>query len=127
MDNPLGGIVRGWPEMRGVYERLFSGPARVRAEFFDYTLRVFETVFFAVGSERWKLQAGNATSSSSRYARAGFSALPAFGGVDCTTTVRSIGRLTRGLSGSGEKVIGTGNKGRNKERWPGCSCSPPAA
>jgi hypothetical protein len=59
MDNPLGGIMRGWPEIRGVYERLFSGPARVRVEFFDYTLHVFETMFFAVGRERGQLEAGN--------------------------------------------------------------------
>jgi hypothetical protein len=90
MNNPLGGIARGWPEIRGVYERLFSGPARVRVEFFDYTLHVFGTVFFAVGREREQLQARNATSSSSRYARVGFSALLAGGGADCTT-VRSIG------------------------------------
>lgn len=30
MDNPLGGIKRGWEEIRAVYERLFGGPARVR-------------------------------------------------------------------------------------------------
>jgi ketosteroid isomerase-like protein len=59
MDNPLGGIKRGWPEIRSVYERLFSGPARVRVEFFDYTLHVFDTVFFAVGRERGQLEAGN--------------------------------------------------------------------
>jgi hypothetical protein len=51
MDNPLGGIKRGWPEIRSVYERLFSGPARVSVEFFDYTLHVFDTVFFAVGRD----------------------------------------------------------------------------
>jgi ketosteroid isomerase-like protein len=59
MDNPLGGIMRGWPEIRGLYERIFSGPTRVRVEFFDYTLHVFETVFFAVGRERGQLEAGN--------------------------------------------------------------------
>ena len=36
MDNPLGGIKRGWHEVRSVYERLFSGPARVLVEFHDY-------------------------------------------------------------------------------------------
>ncbi len=59
MDNPLGGIMRGWPKIRGVYERLFSGPARVRVEFFDYTLHVFDKMFFAVGRERGQLEAGN--------------------------------------------------------------------
>ena len=59
MDNPLGGIMRGWPEIRGVYKRLFSGPARVRVEFLDYTLHVLDRVFFAVGRERGQLKAGN--------------------------------------------------------------------
>ena len=29
MDNPLGGIRRGWETIRPVYERLFQGPAQV--------------------------------------------------------------------------------------------------
>lgn len=29
MDNPLGGIRRGWGDIRTVYERIFQGPARV--------------------------------------------------------------------------------------------------
>lgn len=56
MDNPLGGILRGWTEIRSVYERLFCGRARVRVEFFDYTLYVFDTMFFAVGRERGRLE-----------------------------------------------------------------------
>jgi len=27
MDNPLGGIKRGWEEIQQVYERIFNGPA----------------------------------------------------------------------------------------------------
>jgi ketosteroid isomerase-like protein len=52
MDNPLGGIWRGWTEIRGVYERLFSGPARVYVEFYDYTLHETPEMFYAVGRER---------------------------------------------------------------------------
>ena len=52
MDNPLGGIKRGWPEIRAVYERIFQGPARVQVEFYDFTLHVFGEVFYAVGRER---------------------------------------------------------------------------
>ena len=52
MDNPLGGIKRGWPEIRSVYERIFAGAARVQVEFHDYTLHVIGDVFFAVGRER---------------------------------------------------------------------------
>lgn len=52
MDNPLGGIRRGWPEIHAVYERIFHGPARVQVEFHDYTLHVVGDVFYAVGRER---------------------------------------------------------------------------
>ena len=52
MNNPLGGIRRGWPEIRGLYERIFASPASVQVEFYDYTIHRFDTVFLAVGRER---------------------------------------------------------------------------
>lgn len=52
MDNPLGGIKRGWEEIRGVYERLFAGPATVYVEFYDYTIHEAGDIFYAVGRER---------------------------------------------------------------------------
>lgn len=52
MDNPLGGIKRGWNKIRGVYERLFSGPARVYVEFHDYSLHETPEMFYVVGRER---------------------------------------------------------------------------
>ncbi len=52
MDNPLGGIRRGWPAIRQVYERLFTGPAKVYVEFYDYTLHEADGMFYAVGRER---------------------------------------------------------------------------
>lgn len=52
MDNPVGGITRGWADIRSVYERIFGSPAQVRVEFHDYTLHVGESVFYAVGRER---------------------------------------------------------------------------
>ena len=52
MDNPLGGIKRGWPEIRRVYERIFQGAGRVQVEFHDYTLHLAGDVFYAVGRER---------------------------------------------------------------------------
>jgi ketosteroid isomerase-like protein len=52
MSNPLGGIRRGWVEIRQVYERLFAGPARVYVEFHDYTLHGTPDMFHAVGRER---------------------------------------------------------------------------
>ena len=38
MDNPLGGIKRGWEEIKAVYKRIFNGPAKVYVEFYDYTI-----------------------------------------------------------------------------------------
>lgn len=59
MDNPLGGIKRGWPEIGAVYQRIFAGPGRVEVEFFDYTLHVSADAFYAVGRERGTFAAGN--------------------------------------------------------------------
>lgn len=55
MDNPLGGIKRGWPEIRQTYERLFSTPGTYRFEFSDYTLHQSGDVFWVVGRERGHL------------------------------------------------------------------------
>ncbi len=52
MDNPLGGIKRGWNEIRAVYERIFNGPAKVYVEFYDYTIHEAGDLFYAVGRER---------------------------------------------------------------------------
>jgi ketosteroid isomerase-like protein len=56
MDNPLGGIKRGWHDIKTVYERIFRSPHKVTVEFQDYTLHVFNDVFYAVGRERGHLQ-----------------------------------------------------------------------
>lgn len=37
MDNPIGGIRRGWPSIREGYEKLFHGPAEVKVAFHDFT------------------------------------------------------------------------------------------
>ena len=58
MDNPLGGIKRGWEEIRAVYERIFQGPAKVYVEFFDYTIHLTNDIFYAVGRERGALRTG---------------------------------------------------------------------
>ena len=55
MDNPLGGITRGWRDIRVVYERIFSGEARVEVEFFDYSLHETPETFLAIGRERGRL------------------------------------------------------------------------
>lgn len=58
MSNPVGGIKRGWEEIRAVYERIFSGSARVNVEFYDYTLHEAGEVFYALGRERGESRLG---------------------------------------------------------------------
>lgn len=52
MDNPVGGIKRGWPAIKAVYERLFSSAASFWFEFYDYSLHEAGDVFYVVGRER---------------------------------------------------------------------------
>jgi len=59
MSNPLGGIARGWPAIRAVYERIFGGNARVQVAFHDYTLHETADLFYAVGREHGSLESGN--------------------------------------------------------------------
>jgi ketosteroid isomerase-like protein len=55
MDNPLGGIKRGWNEIRTIYERLFASDGSYHFEFHDYTLHQRGDLFYAVGRERGEL------------------------------------------------------------------------
>lgn len=59
MDNPIGGIRRGWDEVAGGYERLFGGPAVVAVELYDYSLHTSGDAFFAVGRERGHVRLGD--------------------------------------------------------------------
>lgn len=52
MDNPVGGIKRGWPAIRAVYERVFSHAASFWFEFYDYSLHEAGDVFYVAGRER---------------------------------------------------------------------------
>jgi len=52
MDNPLGGIKRGWDEIKTIYSRIFTGQAKVYVEFYDYTIVPMEGGFVAIGRER---------------------------------------------------------------------------
>lgn len=61
MDNPIGGIRRGWPEIRGGYERLFQGPARVHVEFHDFTAQAGDGFHLFVGRERGTCEADGTT------------------------------------------------------------------
>jgi ketosteroid isomerase-like protein len=55
MDNPLGGIKRGWSEIRETYKRLFNFPGKYFFEFWDYTLHRRGDLFWVVGRERGQL------------------------------------------------------------------------
>jgi ketosteroid isomerase-like protein len=61
MDNPLGGIKRGWDQIRQVYEGIFTGKARVQVEFYDYSLHVNGDIFYVVGRERGTFSAAGQT------------------------------------------------------------------
>lgn len=52
LDNPLGGIRRGWDEIEPLYARLFGGSAKVHVVFFDYSLHESAEMFVAAGRER---------------------------------------------------------------------------
>jgi SnoaL-like domain len=52
MDNPMGGIRRGWEEISKGYKRIFDGPAKVYVEFYDFTIHKTGHMFFATGRER---------------------------------------------------------------------------
>ena len=56
MDNPLGGIKRGWDEIKSVYTRIFSGKAKIYVEFYDYTIVNLNGGFCAIGRERGYVQ-----------------------------------------------------------------------
>lgn len=56
MDNPLGGIKRGWSDISSVYEKIFKGSAKVYVEYYDYTIHEHGEVFYAVGRERGYFQ-----------------------------------------------------------------------
>lgn len=58
MGNPVGGIKRGWEEIRSVYERIFNGPAQVYVELYDYTIHETGEMFYAVGRERGEFRLG---------------------------------------------------------------------
>jgi len=59
MSNPLGGVKRGWPSIRTVYQYIFEGPARVYVEFYDYTIHQAGDLFCTVGRERGYFRIGD--------------------------------------------------------------------
>ncbi len=61
MSNPLGGLRRGWQDIQEVYRRIFTGPAEVYVEFYDYSLHTGDDMFCAVGRERGQLRVAGKT------------------------------------------------------------------
>ncbi len=59
MDNPLGGIKRGWGEIQAVYQRIFNGPSEVYVEFFDYTIHQSTEMCYVVGREQGYFHLGS--------------------------------------------------------------------
>lgn len=60
MDNPLGGIKRGWDEIKEVYARIFSQPEPFWFEFYDFSCHEAGELFYVVGRERGQYRAGDA-------------------------------------------------------------------
>jgi hypothetical protein len=52
MDNPIGGIRRGWPAIGEGYAKLFSGPAIVRVSFHDFVAHGNNDFHLFVGREK---------------------------------------------------------------------------
>lgn len=61
MDNPIGGIRRGWPAIRGGYEKLFNGRAPVRVTFHDFTSDGGDDWHLFVGREKGVCVVGDTT------------------------------------------------------------------
>lgn len=61
MDNPIGGIRRGWPSIREGYEKLFQGPARVQVAFHDFSSQGGSDWHLFAGREKGQCQTPEAT------------------------------------------------------------------
>lgn len=72
----MGGIKRGWREIRTTYEKLFRSKGAYRFEFYDYTLHERADLFYAVGRERGQLQVNDETIRLTIARRASFDAMP---------------------------------------------------
>jgi hypothetical protein len=52
MDNPIGGIRRGWEEIGNGYNKIFNGKADVYVKFYDFSIHKSQNMFFATGREQ---------------------------------------------------------------------------
>ena len=58
IENPAGGIRRGWSDLKWAYEKVLGSQAKISAEFYDYTIHIVGEVFWSVGRERIFLNFG---------------------------------------------------------------------
>ncbi len=59
MDNPVGGIRRGWQDIRATYERIFGGSGQYWFEFYDYSCHEAADLFYVTGRERGEYGVGD--------------------------------------------------------------------
>jgi ketosteroid isomerase-like protein len=59
MAHPLGGVRRGWADVREIYERIFRSAAAVNLEFHDYTIESLGDIFCAFGREHGTIHRDN--------------------------------------------------------------------
>jgi len=61
LDNPVGGIMYGFHDIRELYRQIFEGPARVWVEFYDIVEYLGEETVVFAGRERGEFSQGNET------------------------------------------------------------------
>ena len=61
MSNPVGGLRRGWPDIRDGYARLFGGTARVQVTFHDFTTHGDDRTCVFVGREKGTCESPSGT------------------------------------------------------------------
>ena len=52
MNNPIGGIMRGWNNIESVYNKIFNGKATVYVEFYDFSFHSTDNMFLVTGREK---------------------------------------------------------------------------
>lgn len=104
MDNPVGGIKRGWDEIRAVYTQIFSRPEPFWFEFHDYSYHEASDMFYVVGRERGEYRSGQTvlrmairTSRIFRLVRGEWRQVHHHGSID---DARSLEQYQRAVSGN---------------------------
>ena len=59
MNNPVGGIMRGWNNIEHVYDKIFNEKAKVYVEFYDFTIHSTDQMFLVTGRERGYFKKGD--------------------------------------------------------------------